>query len=826
MLKNYLKIALRNLWRNKSFAAINIIGLAIGINACLIIFLLVNYEFSFDTFHADKERIYRVVSNINIAGKEHKNSGVSGALPQAVKSDIAGLDAVAGFHLMYFKNIWLNNYKDGEQKRDYLADFAEKDFPRDAISADAEFFKIFRHQWLVGNPQTALREPFQLVLTAQKAQKYFGNLPLEKMLGRTLTYVNFSDTVTLKVSGIVANWQQNSDFKYNDFISAATLAKTKWGDNVGLDNWTSTNSSSQLIIKLSQGADYQIINKKFPALIKKYQKEESTGFSRSFTLQTLADIHFNADYSGGMKVAHLPTLYGLMGIAGFLLLIATINFINLATAQSAQRAKEIGVRKVLGSSQLNLIMQFLTEAFLLAILATALSLILAEPMLWLFSDFVVEGVRQQLLAPQVFLFLGGIILLTTLLSGFYPAWVLSALLPITSLKNQTSARGSRKSNLRRGLIIFQFAFAQVFIIGTIVVSWQIQYMLNRDMGFQKEAIISFDTPWFDESNKKMVLLEKLQQIPEIKLMSLSQSTPAESGYSTTLLHYKEEGKKSIESNVHRKSADENYLKLYGIKLLAGRNIQNSDTLRELIINETYTKMLGFKRPEDALGKELWMGLKGEERLPIVGVFADFHIQSLHQFIQPTFIGCENKYSSTINIKLHTQNLQGSDFQKVMKKIEKEWQGIFPQEKFEYEFLDAKIAKFYDKEQKIAHLLSIATAIAIFISCIGLFGLVTYSVEQRTKEIGVRKVLGATVAQITTLLSFDFLKLVIISIVIASPIAYYFSQQWLVDFAYRMNLSWLIFVWAALISIVITLLTVSVRAIRAALRNPVEALRYE
>jgi ABC-type antimicrobial peptide transport system permease subunit len=309
-------------------------------------------------------------------------------------------------------------------------------------------------------------------------------------------------------------------------------------------------------------------------------------------------------------------------------------------------------------------------------------------------------------------------------------------------------------------------------------------------------------------------------------MSLSQSTPAEFGYSTTLMHYKEEGKKSLENNVHRKSADENYLKLYSIKLLAGRNIQNSDTLRELIINETYAKTLGFKRPEDALGKDLWMGLKGEVRLPIVGVFADFHIQSLHQIIQPTFIGCENKYSNTINVKLHSHNLQVADFQKVMKKVEKEWQGIFPNEKFEYEFLDDKIAKFYKKEQKTAHLLSIATAIAIFISCIGLFGLVTYSVAQRTKEIGIRKVLGATVAQIITLLSLDFLKLVIISIVIASPIAYYFAQQWLLDFAYRMNLSWLIFVSAALISIAITLLTVSVRAIRAALRNPVESLRYE
>ncbi|MCU0446467.1 MAG: ABC transporter permease [Microscillaceae bacterium] len=827
MLKNYLKIAFRNLWRNKNFTAINIVGLAIGINACLIIYLLVSYELSFDTFQADKDRIYRVVSNIKIAGKEHKNSGVSGGLAAAVKSDVAGLDAVSPFHLVYFKHIWIHNYKNRRQDFDYLAGLADKDHPRDAVVADADFFKIFKQQWLVGNPQTALREPFQLVLTVSKAQKYFGNIPLDKLLGRTLTYMNFSDTVTVKVNGIVADWQYNSDFKFNEFISFATLTKTNWGKNLGIDNWTSTNSSSQLLVKLSRGTQAANIEKKFPQLIRKYQKEQSTGFERNFALQALSDVHFNRDYGGNnIKVAHLPTLYGLVGIAGFLLLIAAINFINLATAQSAQRAKEIGVRKVLGSSRWNLIRQFLTEAFILAVLATGLSLVVAEPMLWLFSDFVVEEVRTQLFSPKVLVFLAGIILTTTLLSGFYPAWVLSSLLPVASLKNQTSGRGSRKSGLRQALIIFQFAFAQVFIIGTIVVSWQIQYMLNRDMGFAKDAVVSFSVPWYDESNTKLILLDKLKQIPEIKLVSLSQSTPAETGHSTTLIHYKESGKKTIETDVHRKSADENYLKLYEIKLLAGRNIKNSDTLRELLINETYCKILGFKRPEDALGKDLWMGLEGTQKLPIVGVFTDFNLQPLHQAIQPTFIGCENKYSSEINLKLYMQNRQITDFQAIVKKVEKEWQALYPNERFEYEILDDKIAKFYDKEQKIAHLLSIATAVAIFISCIGLFGLVTYAVETRTKEIGIRKVLGATVAQITALLSFDFLRLVFISIVIASPIAYYFAQQWLTDFAYRMELGGLVFVTAAMIAIVITLLTVSLRAIRAALRNPVESLRYE
>jgi predicted permease len=826
MFKNYLKVAIRSLWRNKTFTAINILGLAIGINACLIIYLLISYEFSFDTLHKDKERIYRVVSDLEFANKPFKNSGVSAALPAAMKSDVTGLESVAGFHLASFKHIWIHNYRDSQQKRDYLADFDEEDQPRDAAIVDADFFRIFQHKWLVGNPQTSLKEPFQLVLTAQKAQKYFGNIPLEKMLGRTLSYASFSDTVTLKVSGIVADWSFNSDFKFNDFISFPTIAKTNWANNIGLDNWSNTNSSSQLVIKLSKGTDYKTIDSKLPALLKKYEKEKMIGFKRNFRLQALSNVHFNSDYGGNnISVAHLPTLYGLMGIAGFLLLIAAINFINLATAQSAQRAKEIGVRKVMGSTQLNLIFQFLTEALLLSILATVFSLLLAEPMLWLFSDFMVDEVKNQLFSFNVIGFLVVIIIITALLSGLYPAWVLSALLPVASLKNQTSYKGSRKSNLRKGLIIFQFAFAQVFIIGTIVVSWQIQYLLNQDMGFKKDAVISIDTPWYDESNNKVVLMEKLKQIPEIKMTSLSQSTPAHQNNSTTTLHYRD-GKKDVEHNVHRKSGDENYLKLYEIKLLAGRNIQNSDTIRELMINEVYAKALGFKRPEEAIGQNLYMGIKGSQKIPIVGVFADFHIQSLHQAIQPTFIACENKYSTTINLKLFTKNTKISDFQSIIKKIEKEYKAIFPHEKFSYEFLEDQIATFYKKEQQIAQLLGIATAVAIFISCIGLFGLVTYSVEARTKEIGVRKVLGASIQQIAALLSYDFLRLVGISIIIASPIAYYFAKQWLENFAFRMHLSGWTFILAAGISILITILTVSFRTIRAALKNPVESLRYE
>ncbi|MDX2302922.1 MAG: FtsX-like permease family protein [Microscillaceae bacterium] len=816
MLKNYFKIACRNLLRNRDFTLINIFGLAIGINACLIVYLWTSYEMSFDTFHPDRQRIYRVVTDIDNAGEIWKFAGVVDPLGPTMQKELTGLEAIAPFNLMNIDKVWIGNPFNPARKEDLWKEFKQESTKNgDFIAADASFFEVFKHPWLMGNPHIALKEPFQVVLTVQKAKKYFGNIPLDKMIGRVLTYVTSEDTITLKVSGIVEAWKQNSDFKFQDCISLATLYKMKNGEN--MKSWNGINSNSQLVVKLNKGTSPQQIQAQFPALFKKYDSEYVP------RLQALFDVHFDADYSGHIRTAHKPTLYGLMAISGFLLIIAAINFINLTTAQSAQRAKEIGIRKVIGSTRRNLIIQFLCEALVLTTLAGILSLLTIEPVLWLFSDFVSEGVKNQLFTLEIGLFLIAMIGVTSLLSGFYPAWVLSSLLPVASLKNQTSQRGSRKSNLRKVLIVFQFTFAQVFIIGTIVVSAQIRYMLHKDLGFKKDAVITVATPWNDPLNRKKVLMEKLKQFPEVKMTSFSSSTPLGNSFASYTLEYKETGKKPIETNVFHKPGDENYIKLYEIKLLAGRNVRDSDTIREVMINETYVRTLGFRQPERAIGQFLW---SGNRKFPIVGVVADFNIQPLHYQIRPMMIASENQYSYLINLKLHTKGKQTPDFQALISKIEKAYLSVFPETTFKYEFFEDELARMYNKEQKIAHLLSIATGIVIFISCIGLFGLVTYTVQQRTKEIGIRKVLGATIRQITVLLSYDFLKLVLISILIGSPIAYYFAQEWLHDFAYRMNPSWLIFVGAAFISILITLATVSIRAVRAAMRNPVESLRYE
>jgi predicted permease len=788
------------------------LGLSVGISACLAIWLIVRYEFSFDTFHSDKERIYRVVSDFVFSGEQYHNSGVSAPVPLAMREEFTGLEQVAPVHDLHMK-VLLKDVQGNPQ-------IFEKS---KTASTDPHYFDIFRYEWVEGNPRMALSEPYKVVLTESEAHKFFGNLALKDIMGKTLDYANYSDTVSFTVTGIVKDWKENTDLDFKSFFSFSTLSQIdKWKKNYNIDRWDNTNGSSQAFIKLAAGTTPAQIRAQFPAFEKKHIKDEPNS-KTSYNLQSLSDIHFNHTYMGNHRLAHLPTLYALMGVAGFLILIAAINFINLTTAQSLQRAKEIGVRKVMGSSKLHLILQFLSEAFLITTLAVILSLTLTPPILYFFKSFIPEGVVFKMSDTQNLLFLAVLTLATTLLSGIYPAWMISSFQPVEALKNHTSHKGTRKSRLREALIVFQFAVSLVFIIATLIVGNQIQYLLNKDMGFSKDAIIFFQTDWRSEESKKQVLMEKIRQIPEVKQLSLSQSTPAEAGYSTTSAEFTEGGK-NISTNIHNKTGDAEFIKLYDIKLIAGRNIRNSDSLTEILVNESYTKMLGFSNPSQALNHSVKIG--GDHLFPIVGVVADFNVMPLKESIKPLYIGCEPRYATTINIKLNTQNKELSGFKQAILKIESSWKEVYPNKKFEYHFFDETIANFYKNEQKTAQIMSAATSIAILISCMGLMGLVAYTIQQRTKEIGIRKVLGASVGQLVTLLSKEFLKLVLIAFVIAVPVAWYFTNKWLQDFAYRVNISWWIFAVAGVSALLVALLTVSFQAIKAALANPVKSLRTE
>ncbi len=497
-----------------------------------------------------------------------------------------------------------------------------------------------------------------------------------------------------------------------------------------------------------------------------------SGFKATNLLQPLGDLHFSTVYENyGQRKAHKPTLNGLLLVAGFLLLLGCINFINLTTAQAAQRAKETGIRKTMGGTRWQLMSQFLSETFALTIIATLLSIALVPYLLKLFSNYLPEGVAfKQLLQPGLLAFIGLLVVVIGLVSGFYPSLVLSRFKPVQVLKNQAVA-GSGKTRtawLRKTLTVSQFIIAQFLIIGTLMVSKQIHYSINKDLGYRKDAIINFTIPWRELSaSKKQVLLEKFKAIPEIKMVSLSGMAPASKGFTSTSLTF-DDGKKTIESQTEIRQADADYFNLYQLKLVAGNMLQPSDTLaKEYIVNEAYARAMGYARPADIVGKFISRG-HDKTQLPIVGVVADFHIQSLHQAIKPLAFFTKTKESNTFHILLPPLQAGGNNWKQALAKIDQSLKEVYPERTFDYAFFDEQIAAFYKTEQSMAGLLTWASALAVAISCLGLLGLVIYTTHQRVKEIGVHKVLGASVTQIISLLSKDFVVLVILAFVITAP----------------------------------------------------------
>ncbi|GAA4406491.1 ABC transporter permease [Nibrella viscosa] len=814
MLQNYLRTAFRNLVKHRVSTLINLLGLTIGVTACLVIYVITSFELSFDTFHPDSERIYRVVGKARMgkSDEDHPIGFIPRAAPKAIRDEVPGLETVAAFHNLRSHVL----VPDGTQE---VKRFDEKTLGTDQaqiIIAEPQYFAIFRYEWLAGNPHTALTEPFKVVLSEQKARLYFGDIPLTAMLGREVIY---RDSVRTTVSGIVNEWTHNTDFTFTDFISAATIRASLLKREINLDEWNDIWSASQTFVKLAKGSTPAEVDARLLTFSKNhFGPNRGTGDFRLVPLlQPLADLHFNASYQDNYsRKAHLPTLYGLMGVAVFILLIAAINFINLATAQSVQRTREVGMRKVLGGSRGSLLAQFISETFLLTTLAVGIALLLTKPVLAAYQSFIPKGVVFTVFNPQILLFLLALTGATTLLSGFYPAWVLSAHRPAQALKGHTGLLGNQKGYLRQGLIVFQFTVSLVFIVGTIMVSRQLNFMRDKDLGFTTDAIVLIDTP---HDEKSAVLAEQIRQLSGVDRVAMQWFPPMGEGYMLTKLKYR--GKTEVETDASAKVGDENFIPLYQLRLIAGRNFLPTDTLRELVINQTYAKALGFKQPAEAVGKLL--NFNGKD-YPIAGVVADFHEESLHRPIQSTFIAYIPNLSRNIAVKLATKGRKLSDATVTLAAVEKAWQAVYPDEKFAYTFLDDSIARLYEKDQKTGQLVNTATAVAILISCMGLFGLAMFTAEQRTKEIGIRKVLGASVASLVSMLSFDFLKLVLIAIVMATPIAWYAAGQWLQDFAYKVTIEWWVFALAGLLAMGIALLTVSFQSIRAALTNPVKSLR--
>jgi putative ABC transport system permease protein len=822
MFKNYFKIALRNFWRHKFFTFINVIGLSIGISSALVIYLIVHFDFTFNQNFNDGDRIYRVVSNYTFSGEEAHNRGVSGPVPEAVRNNVSGVELTAPFFEMSQPNVLVPG-KGGVPVKFKLQD--------NIILADGRYFSMFKYNWLAGSAKTALNAPNKTVLTADQAKKYFPKLSYNEMIGRVITY----DTLSAVVTGIVEPLKGNNDFAFHDFLSYSTAKNNKaLADELRLDNWGGTTSSSILFVKLAPNSTVANFEKQLNLVLKKNDppKPENKGNTRNFTLQSLSDLHFNNLYyafSSG-RIADKPTLYGLLAIAAFLLLLGCINFVNLTTAQAAQRAKEIGVRKTMGSSRTQLVFQFLCETFFITLIAVVISAVLAPVILKLFKDFIPQGIKLDLLhQPNLFIFLLLLTIIVSLLSGFYPAALLSGYKPVLVLKNQASSNSSKTRNawLRKSLTVTQFVIAQFFIMATVLVSKQIHYALNKDMGFKKDAILIINSPWKNRTlNKNQVFMNKLKATPQVDLISLGKDAPSSSGTNSTEATYNN-GKKEIKLELYERFGDPNYINVYKIKLLAGRNLQYSDSTSGFLINNTYAKLIGFKSPNDAVGKYIEK-FNGDKKMQIVGVINDFHLESIRSAVKPTCIHLSNSdyNNGTFHIALKPQTAGGDEWKKAIASMGKAWKEIYPEDDFEYHFFDENIARFYDAEQHTSTLLTWATGLSIFISCLGLLGLAIYNTNQRTKEIGVRKVLGATVTQIVTLLSTELVMLIVLAFVLVTPLAWYAMNKWMESFTDRTAISWWIFVVSGGGMLLTALIASSFQTIRAALANPTKSLRSE
>ncbi|WP_458629113.1 ABC transporter permease [Winogradskyella sp. PC D3.3] len=815
MIKNYFKIAWRNLMKHKVFSLINIIGLTIGLSASFVIGLMVYYDATFDDFHKDGDRIYRVVTDLISPEDTFSISGVTLALEDEIKDD-SNFETVGSFYIERPSKV---------ENRELGSEFK---WPNFVIFTDANYFKIFNYTFLAGDETSILSHPNSVILTENRAADYFPNTVPSDIIGKTLVY---NDSLNVTVSGIVENFKERTDFVFEEFIAKPLLLQTRLRENFLNLNWNNTNDASQLFVKVASNADVSTIQNRLDNLAAAHQDEDSKkyGDEQKFGLQPLSDIHFNQkygiyDWTKGQ--ANKSLLTNLALVAVFLLLLGCINFINLNTAQASQRAKEIGIRKTLGSSRKQLIGQFMGETFLLVLVSALLSVLLSKWLINVFSDFVPDGLNFELFkSPLIVVSVIVLLIIVTFLSGFYPALILSKFNTVSVLKNHLAV-GDKKVKLRKFLTIFQFTIAQIFIIATLLVGKQINFLLTTDMGFKTDAIVTVYSPRGErEVSKKELYAEKLRAIPEIKDISIGGTPPASISTNSTSLSYNN-GENEVNTDLQFIFGDTNYANVFELDLLAGRSIRN-DTVKELVINETCRKKLGFKSPEEAVGKIV---LLGGENVPIVGVMADFFQRSLKSNIKPmAFRGDWNRpnWSQFQGLHLVLQNESSEGLKTTLSKIENAYKSVYTEtDDYRVEFLDESIQNFYNRERKMSKLLNWATGLSILISCLGLLGLVIYTTNRRVKEIGVRKVLGASLFQINTILCKEFLILVAIAFVIAAPIAYYGIHNWLQDFAYKTSISFWVFLVSGLAMIFFALLVISVKTLQAASANPVDSLRSE
>lgn len=819
MILVYFKSALRSIYKRKFFSFINIIGLAIGISASIVIFILVQFDFSFDKKHKDGDRIFRIYSQRGSGSDFSKIPGVPVPLFTAIEHDITGVEMAVPLIRIDF------DVKISPTTGNFTTPTKYRKGAK-LIYTNSNYFKLFSYDWVAGNPEHALDNSFQTVLTEERAAVYFPNTKAVDIIGKTLVY---DDSLLTTISGIVKPLKGNTDFTFKEFVSIATVANSGLRNNYYWEEWNGVNSDVQLFVKLLQGTSSNKISSDLTNLLLNHSDEKAKSEKAALLLQPLSDIHFNPELNPfEERNADRPTLYALLAVALFLLLLGCINFINLSTAQALERTKEIGVRKSVGALKSQLVTQFLVETGILTAMAATVSMSFAPLILRLFKDFIPAKINAALLfTPEVAIFIFILVILLSIVFGIYQTIIWTRIKPAAVLKGQfTFGQNNKGSNsFRRALIVFQFCIAQFFIIATLIVGQQIHFSLSKDLGFKKEAIVFAHFPNNDGNQlKKMLLLQRIKSIPGIGIASLGSTPPSSRATLSRDLKYFN-GKNEIETDVEYKYADTNYFNLYQLKVLAGRILRASDSVHEFVINQTYAKGLGFAKPEDAIGKTLYNSFTNEQT-PIVGVIADFHTKSTHAAIKPLLFASNTKYNTSIHFSLSHSTDGVAAWQKTLSQVEEKWKDLYPDEPFDYNFMSDSIAAFYKKETDTVTLLQWSSWLAIFISCLGLSGLVIFMVNKRIKEIGVRKVLGASTTQIITLISKDFIKLVVVALFIATPLAWYFMSNWLQEFAYRISMPLWVFAATGMCAVLIAFITIGFQSLKAAMANPVKSIRTE
>lgn len=793
MIKNYLKIAFRNLWKHKVFSFINIMGLAVGLTACFLIFLFVSFELSYDSFHSKADRIYRVVADIKTPTEVLNTSGPSWAVPPNAKDEFPEIESFV--RIAEDKTL----IKKGDVK------FREEH----SAWVDSAFFHIFDFKLIKGDPQTALKEQASVVFSETAAKKYFGN---EDPMGQTVLVSG--DAIPMKVTGIMKDIPENSQVQTDVLFSMTTLTQKL---EPKLDSgWGGYGSVAFFLLK--PGSNAKALEKKFPAFL---EKRNGTAMKKSqmyptLFLEKLRDVYLRSTRNGH-KTGNINNVYIFAIIAAFILLIACINFINLTTARATERAKEVGIRKVVGAAKAQLRKQFIGESIILCLIAFLFTLLFSSLLLPLFNQLsgkvISHGIFENV-NYLIFLFLAAIGI--GLLAGIYPALVLSSFRPIVVLKGKFST-GNRGIFLRRALVVSQFTISIGLIISTIIVYNQMRYMRNQDLGFSKDQIMVMNT---SEDPGKDAFKQAISGIPAVKSVATSSSVPG--GGNPAAYSEIENVKGDMQvANLDLYFVDFDYINQFKIKMAAGRPFSKefaTDTTQAMVLNEAAVKMFGYSSPQQAIGKKFMQwGREGK----IIGVMKDFHFRGLQAPIKPLSMRIEPGGSSLVSANVAAANLPAT-----IKAIEQKWKELIPNKPFSYYFLDEFFDRQYASEERFGKLFLNFAILAIFISCLGLLGLASYSTIQRTKEIGIRKVLGASVSNIISLLSKEFLRLVVVSALIAFPIAWWAMNKWLSDFAYRTGVSWWIFLAAGILATFIALFTISFQAIRAAIANPVKSLRTE